>query len=454
MRYRLSLICSVVLAGAVVPGPAAARAQGKANVPRIEERLFLLYALENMSLQDVTYTTSPGCPPEPFSRVLARFQARQRLLYDTMRRHVQKRKNEDLLEVFRQYEKELDLLTEFQQALDKRCAEHERKLYAAQAAASSRVLLTGLGYALVAASRGADDETTFLRGMTAAAAAAIRERQRLRDFNAEAARQLTTSFDALDRDYTPRRWEAHKQFRQQFEAYIATNKFEDAEFAFRTAGSQEAPTRNPFLMVAAARMVLYKKDATVKEMLEQAEVCRRASAMVPADRAFNIYRAMFLAVAGLLANRAATKDIGATGFPLIVKDVPEAGKVAARIWTAYVRLEPFDTSYTDEVVQAYIIACAQACDARTGYAAILKTSVTLDFRRHPHPRPLASDRPDYWYDCARVCSTAGNVQLSLECLQHALRLGFRDKETAKLSPDLRNVRENTATRDQFKRLFP
>ena len=46
-----------------------------------------------------------------------------------------------------------------------------------------------------------------------------------------------------------------------------------------------------------------------------------------------------------------------------------------------------------------------------------------------------------------------HARLTTGCLGAAVRLGFQDMETAKVSPDLKNVREDRFTGDLFKRLF-
>jgi hypothetical protein len=456
MRFRLTSLSLAIFLGLVVPGVRQAHAQGKNTVPKIDERLFLLYVLEDMSRRDVTDTNKllPGRRKESATVMSARFLAQQRLLFDIMRRYVQKKKYDEILTRFEAYEKELNLLEEYLKVVQKSWAEFDKKRAAAAQAASSRVLMTGLGYALTSMAAGNDDARSFARGMAALYQASLIEQQKLRTVNAAVGNELLDSLKKAEEEFKPKAEKAHKEFWTQFQEFISESKFEDAEFAFQLAQTKEEPTRNPFLLVAKARMTLDNKEANVKEMMEQAGVCHRAALMVPADRILDIHRAVFIGTAGMIANRAAAKDIGVTGFPLLPKGATEAAKLAYKIWTAYSRLEPFDTNYTDDVVQAFILAAARVGDAKAGYLVILKTSTTPDIYRRIHPRPASSPRPDYWYDCARVCSTAGNAQLALECLQHALRVGFNAKEEAKISPDLRFVRENRATRDQFERLFP
>jgi len=44
--------------------------------------------------------------------------------------------------------------------------------------------------------------------------------------------------------------------------------------------------------------------------------------------------------------------------------------------------------------------------------------------------------------------------LALDCLQMAVRLGYRNAAQAKVDPDLKNIREAPATRAAFQKLFP
>ncbi|HEY7153978.1 MAG TPA: hypothetical protein VH575_08495 [Gemmataceae bacterium] len=452
MKCRLPRWCLFVLLGSLVFGSREASAQGKTNFARVEERQFLLYALENMSIQRVANTNKPGRPFEAPSVILGRFLARQRLLFDTVRRHVQKRKKTELVPLFEAYEKELNLRDDYRKALEKPWADYIKKMSAASSAASSRVLLTGLGYALAPVAEGEDERRNFARGMNAMFNTAIVEGEKLRMFGAGAAKEYGNALKKTDEEFSPRLEKSHKEFQEQLEEFVAMNKTEDAEFAFQTAAAE--PARNPFLLTAKAATILKNKGASIKELMEQAEVCRRAAGMAPSDRVFNIYRAAFLGVAGTIANRAATKDLGATGFPSKPKDAPEAGKLAYKIWNAYSKVEPFDTNYTDEVVQAFILACAQAGYAASAQPVILKAVVQPRRFGRAALNVNASARPEFWYDCARVTSMLGNTRLSMDCLQQAVKLGFREKESAKVHPDLRNVREDSVTAATFKRLFP
>ncbi|HWG47391.1 MAG TPA: hypothetical protein VN688_31800 [Gemmataceae bacterium] len=453
MKRRLPLLFFAVLFGSLGFGLRGVQAQGKTNVPRIEERLFLMYALESLAgTQPWAYRN----PSEHLSVAFARFQTLQRREIVPLRQHTEKRKHDDILSLYQGYEKELDLIDDFWKTLDKSLLEYEKKVGAARSAASSRMTLTGLGFALRVSMAGEDDSKVFLQGMNTMMNRYLAEQRRLFASQVNSQQELgRVTKEAMEKFSKP--WnESHDGFTANFEKLATDSDWKDAEFAFQIVKSKETPTRNPFLLVAKAQEILKKKDATVKEMIEQAEVCQRAAGMVPADRSFSVYRAAFLGAGGRIANRAASKDIAITGFPLNPKTVSPAAKQAYKIWNAYVKLEPYETNYTDEVVHACFLASAQAGNAKTAYAVIYKTALTPPFFRSQPPtlRLNASSRPEFWYDCARVCAVVGNTRTALDCLVLAVKLGWRDKEAVKVHPDLRNVREDRVTADRFKRLFP
>lgn len=463
---RTVVLILVAFLGLVAVAPEVALGQprkgsndppSKSSASRVDEPLFLFYALEDMSRRLPTESKEGGRPSGPPTVALSRFLAQRKRHFDTVRRYAAKKnQNEEFLAVFQSYEKELDLLDEYKNSLEKSCAEANKKLAVANAEAASRVMLTGLGYALRSVAEGDDDEKSFVRSMSGMMSSYIDEQKKISEVRGLAAQELLGALTAADREFAPRWEERHDDFHKRLKAFIEANKWQDAEFAFQVAGKKTVASRNPFLIIEQSRAILTDKDATVPAMLEQAEKCRAASKMVPADHVFDVYRAAFLSVGGLIANRAAAKDIGTTGFPVTKKDVPEAGKLAHAIWSAYVQLEPYDTNFTDDVVQAVILACAYGGDIADAFKVVIAVAADQQAARvgRNQLRLTASSRPDFWYDCARVCSVAGNTPFALECLKQALKLGYSDKEAAKVDADLRNLREDRRTADQLKRLLP
>ncbi len=298
---------------------------------------------------------------------------------------------------------------------------------------------------------GDDGDQSFARGMAAMLVSSIEEQRKISKVTTEWQKALQESLAAYDKEFKNRLEDTEKLLENK----IKTSSWKDSEFAFKIRESNDVPERNPFLLVQRASAILGKKDATSKEMLEQAEICRSAAAMVPADPVYNFYRAAFLSVGGRIASKVARKDIGASGLPMSAKDVPEGGLLARTIWSAYVKVEPIDINLTDQVLREYFLSMAYAADLKSAYQVIILT--VIDRRSSPRLILLRTDvskNPSFWYDCARVCSVVGDVRTAMICLNKAAQLGFREKEAAKFSLDLRQVRENPGTSGLFKKMFP
>ncbi|HYV36073.1 MAG TPA: hypothetical protein VE988_10245, partial [Gemmataceae bacterium] len=201
-------LCAAV--AALVPGmlapPATTAAlpqtQPKPKVTRIEEPLFLMYALEDMSRKTPADLTANG-PIEAPTIALARFAAQQRLLFDILRRYVEKKQKGDYLDTFRSYEKKLDVVEECAKSLEKSCAQIHLRLAIGTNAASSRVMMSGLSYGLRAVAEGDDLGTGLLRGMTAMAGSYIDEQKKINELRFQAAQELQTILQAAEKEYAP-----------------------------------------------------------------------------------------------------------------------------------------------------------------------------------------------------------------------------------------------------------
>jgi hypothetical protein len=431
------------------------------NDTEIDETLFLLYALENLSRKlpvDVNVTNRAAEVPNV---VLARFAAYQTLFFDWLRRHAEKnlKNDKELLTVIRSYQRTLDLLGESKELLNKSIAKFNKEMAAASTAASSRVVLNGLGYALSGVAAGDDLDGAILRGLSGAAATYIEEQRKLKSAAAKTADSLNSAIEEIKKKLGPDLHQAQEEFLELLKRYIKARPWTDAQFAFQVAGDKPVHAQNPFLVVEFGGTFLATKSASVEQLLEQADKCRKVADLVPRQAVFDVYRAAFLSMAGLLANRAAAKDLGATGFPASPKDVPDAGPIAFKIWSSYVKIEPPGAN-SAQVVQQCILACAYAGE----YARALNVMVSHVGIAQPAAGKAAptfknvktdfSTRPDFWYDCARVASVCNQLPLAISCLTAARNRGFNDNEVAKISPDLRNVRETAPYATTFKKLFP
>jgi hypothetical protein len=452
---------ALALLFSTVDTPAAAQTK---TAP-VDERLFALYALEDMYNKPLPRARENV----GFLREVAEsaaFLAQRQILFDRLRRHCEKNKKFDdaILDRFRGYERELDIWKQFREKLTRAGDDYCRTLRIATMAAQQRSMNTALSYGLFAYLNGRSGNAALLTGWLKGIEAARKEQAKLNQLQQKAlaklsgdVRQAVTEFDGK---IGPLNRTNLAAFDKAAAELCSQNGWSEAEFASKrnlSTTEKASTSTNPFLIVQRAIEVRNSKDASKEEMLEQARACLRAAEMVPAGKVYNAHRAMFLSVGGLLANSAAAKDLGTTGFISAVgRNAPKGGALALTIWQRYVKNEPLDGNITDTVIHHYILGCCYAGKPTLGYGVVLNNCAN----RHPFRkgvlvvRPIVSTRPQFWYDCARVSSIHGNAQFGLACLQHALNLGYRDREAAKIDPDLKAIRENRLTADQFRRLLP
>lgn len=457
----------VLTCGVVTGVPRAAWAQAAGTVVPLDERVFLIYALEDLSRHRPGEVNQEVHLMEVPTLAWSRFQYDERRIFDYLRRYLQKRKEKDSLDLYQSYEMlVLELLDEKNRALENACTPIYKKLAIEQSAASSRVAMTGLSYALRSVADNQDGETAFVRGYSALLGAYIDEQAKVNQSRAQAALDLTKTFETIEEKFKPKLSKGREDFQKRLEIFAKASKIDNPEFAFQVLKEKTTPFRNPFLLVERARGLLNKKDATVQELMDQAEVCRTASQMVPKPAVYHRHRAAFLSIGALLASQAAAKDLGKTRLPTRPKDAPNGGKLAWRCWALYIKYEPLDTAkFSDTVLQAYILGGAYAGEPKVARAVIVNLVVTppIRFNLLPTIRSNVSARPDFWFTCARVCSVAGDAALAYECLKQAKFRGFTDADTVKNSDDFDTVRTSslaadrlgkTTYRDLFNRLFP
>jgi hypothetical protein len=480
MKYRLFLVCLAVLLGPVVRTPQAVQAGGKATGARVDERLFLLYALEDMVLSmpspqlrsemlaSKVKLTEPQAQQHFITERVRRyvelsgFLAKRRLLFDSLRRYLQKRKNADfqtILKLYVRYERELDLWKDVKEkvstAIDVVC----RTLRLGQMIAAQRALNSALTFGLLSYFGGASGREALVNGWLKGMHTAWEDRPTLTALQEKAVKTMDDDINKALKEFSDKLEKEQKgkpSLIEEAKQLYTTLGLKDGEFAFERAsnsGSTTAPSRNPFCMVDDARRLLDKKDVTHDEFVTQANICQKAADIVPTAAIYSYYRAAFLSVGGRLANSAAAKDLGTTGFVDAIKNPPKAGALALKIWQAYLRNERIDTNITDGVIHRFITACGYAGKPGAAYVVIV-ANCTQQVGRQRQLRPAASSTPTFWYDCARICSLQGNAVLAWHCLQQAVRHGYRDNEAAKIDPDLQNVRVNRLTADHFKRAFP
>ena len=470
--FRTLLLCVILAAVASVGLPRQASGQQpKKDMPKVivltpEERRFLLLALENLSRQLPEEVALPAATPGRRSidatESLFVFVKQQELVFDTLRRHIERGNDRELEAVLPLYRKQLDEYTAFDKKVQTAMAEYLKRIRQQGDVVGTNVMLSGLGYALLAVADDSNSADVITRSAAAMFATSIEQGRRLKLYTEaeEAAFKETYKTAAAERQ------EAVSSARKAFGAKL--KGLLDAE---------NAEAKNPFHQVAAAQAVLRKSDATWKEQLAAAKVCRDAAKLVPKGEVYDLYRAAFLGAGGMLANAAAVKDCGATGIPLLVKNAPEAGPVARDIWNEYLNAEynPKRTRRKDfsaDFFQAQLLAQAYTGEAGDANAKSQKQRAAIHTQLKnvivsnavpflgPQGRAIAytlrkefSNRPDFWFDCARVASILGDISLAMECLKEAVFRGFKDSAEAKVNPELRNVRESPITSAQFSNLF-
>jgi hypothetical protein len=451
------------------------------DISKLDEELFVLLAIEDSARRwareakrwdevakklvagNIANDSRNRATPMLVAHCLASLRlelAWQRLGYDTLRRHMQEKADAQFMEVIELHEKFLNSLEENLTALEKPFAQFLYVVREILNGANSRALATGIGAALYAWGNGESDETMFARGVIGTAIAAGQERKQAIQATSPLREDLAKEFNRFVDSMNDIISEASIVWSDT----IRKSKWNDPELAFNVMDSN-ARRCNPFELVARMVPAVRQKGVSTNELIEFAEKCRRASQRVPSDKAFNFYRAHFLSVAGIIANRAAAKDLGVTGLPTQPEDAPKGGALAREIWDDYVEFQPFDAQFTDETVRNQFLAHAYAGDPQGAYKIaekyIMVRPPPANPRRKKAPnlvkgelRLSSSPQSQFWYDCARVCSVSGHTKVAVLCLTHAVnRLKFPDTTTAKLSPDFRQVREDHTTRNAFERIF-
>ena len=477
LLFLALLIAQAALLGS--PGLAPTQAQKKDKGPdkgkpitiTAEERQFLLYAMENLYLQlpdAVAVSTSrPGTASNGRfvspTNGLAAFVKQQEMVFDLLRRHVQKGDDREIEALFALYRKQLDEYNAFNKQIQQTTLEFQKKVAMYQRGANDMAMASGLAYALRSVAKGGDAEDVLMSSFLGMARTQFEVGVKLKLYTEAERSDYEDNCKNVSKAYKDKIDTARMEFRTKMKSMLESDTSSD---------------KNPFLIIARAQSVLKQPDVTWKDLLEQARICQAAVKLVPPGEVYDIYRAMFLGAGGVLANTAAIKDAGAIGIPSAAKDVPIAGPVARTIWNEYMKVEynPKRTTrkdFSDDFFQAYLLAhvyAGEAATLKTGIilAEMMVTTIVQDTRINPiykegrvvdrrrtyTLRRDFSPRYDFWYDCARVASLLGNTPLAIECLNTAVALGFRDAVEAKASPELRNVREDQYTSTRFKQLFP
>lgn len=449
---------SALLAGFLLLLPSA-KGQEKLPPVKVPDKLFQLYALEDMLRSSAPDARAPRLPKTLPHHEISRFLAERQLLFDRVRRALEKQKADDaILALFKEYGRELQLWVDLKKQLDDSYDKVGKKLFGPAPASGNRTVLIGLGYGLRNWAEGDADGEALTRDFAAMLESFAEEQQKVSAARGKGAKELGEGFTQAHEEFNTKRSELRKACLEKLEKTSQTLKttqgWSQVEFQHeRKLSTEGTQSSNPFVLVDRARSVLAKKEATSEELLNRAQDCQRAAEMVPGNAIYSYYRAAFLGVGGLLANKAAARDLGAVGFAEALKNPSRSGKLAKQIWESYLRSEPLDSNFNDQVVLQYIQSCGAAGQLKSAYAIIVKHVAQPVKGGPPKVRVLASSDPKFWYDCARVCSILKEPAFACECLGQAVKVGFADFEGAKADPDLRTVRENRMTADRFAKLI-
>jgi hypothetical protein len=449
MMRRLVMFLSVVVAGGLLPARVAADEPAE-KPQKVSEALFVLYALEDMYEKDM-----PKLPEavDPFKGLpqnrLKEFFAQRQFLFDHLRRHVERSAENNKLhattvQLFREYEKRFDVQKSVRDQILDAYTAFNKKVNRSNQEYGNAVGLTAVSYGLGLFLGVSSLEESFEGFTKVAALGDIQRNQVQTKAYADLVQKLSEIQSNLP-DLKKATEKNRDSFKKIAEQQSKDNKWEDTEFAFQ---NKTPPKVNPFRLVGAAQRALAdkKNEPSKEELLVHAKACMTAAEMVPDEKVYDFYRAAFYAVAGQLANRAAEKDLGATGFAEAMQNPARAAAVAKTAWEGYFKYEPVDVNLNTQALHRYVLAIAYGGDMKTAAQVLSKYIVVAV--RNPRTGQVvqtladkASFDPQFWYDCARVFSVTGGSAPAVLCLQRAKQCGFAKGEEAKLDPDLKPIRQ-------------
>ncbi len=485
MRSFVVVILSLAVAGAALaqvpapPGPGqppkpkleTTPKPGVAEVKPVEERLFLVYALE-----DLYRDTWPADAPSPrvaSSSEARRLRANQRKLADQLRYHMTARKfDPELIDLFDRYRKLLDTAEDLAKQLGDRedvyaaplvklTAAYVKEEELRQLKANAEVTNTAVEAGTRVGGRlFADPIDMAIGGLFAGFGKSMALQMELKPEREKARQQLSEDIKAHHAKYGPSLSADVAELGQKFFLkFDATRQDELTHAGKVVAGlagkyqwsaeeceldparpaskwTKEARPRDPFRAKQAAQALPPPKDREgADRCVAAAKECLAVVNLVPPAQAkstsevYRFYRALFCGQAGQQANAAAAEQIGAAGFKVANAKAPPAAATAVAAWERYSTYES-DTKDGRGVVLHYrLLACVYAGKLPQAYGFAKKASgVTQNLN------------PEFWYDAARVCSLSGDVPNALFCLRRAVGLGLKKMDEARATPDLDTLR--------------
>lgn len=188
--------------------------------------------------------------------------------------------------------------------------------------------------------------------------------------------------------------------------------------------------RDPLLLGLLARTTAASLGPSARPdaLMRQSDACLDAASLVPEGLFYDGYRAAFVADAARLAGAAAVAEIGDKGW--ISAPVPSAPR-AVRLWRTHLAYDELDASGADRAELAWALAMAGRRQDALAEAFQIAT--------------LRRDDVTYLYPLACLLSLEGRIDESFALLRHAIEsCGFYDIAGLKSDPDLAAVRSKKA----------
>lgn len=189
--------------------------------------------------------------------------------------------------------------------------------------------------------------------------------------------------------------------------------------------------RDPFLRVANAEIRV--DDETPAAVMADARVCVDAARLVPQGRAYDCYRAEFLAAAAELSLLACSRQLHHFEYS---SGPAESAEDAVRICMTLLACDPTDATGTGNMLLARALAFGGRYEEAIGAA----NKAVDGWKGNPY----------FCYRYARLMSLTNKVDLAFDWLAYSYRQGFSDVAVARDDADLSVIR--TAAPDRFREL--
>jgi hypothetical protein len=181
---------------------------------------------------------------------------------------------------------------------------------------------------------------------------------------------------------------------------------------------------DPFAIAREALVSSLYEPQSPQQMISFSNRCVAAASLVPTGGIYDEYRAWFLYLAGDIANRASTKEIGDRSW------VAAGNRTAAHavgLWNECLKFAPNDPAGEYGELRAWALMQSGHLNEALRQARLVE--------------PLRRNTLRFAYNFARLLSCTGEHDASFAYFEHAVRnLGYNAILQAKRDPDLRAMR--------------